>query len=89
MRDVQPFGDGFQTSEGHDLCSLQRSNLQVAPRVALPLIGEQSPKPRASVQLTGSPDGRFVAVELEGEVFSPLACGDSEEDSSTPNLIPG
>ncbi len=89
MRDVQPFGDGFQTSEFNDLCSLHRRNLQVAPRVALPVISEQSPKPQASVQLTGSPDGRFVAVELEGEVFSSMACSDSEDNSSTSNLIPG
>src|SRR5271165_3800290 len=56
MRDVQPFGHRFQTSEFNDLRSLHRSDLQFTSRVTLPLISEAAHKALALVPLTSSPD---------------------------------
>ncbi len=89
MCDVQSFGHRFQTSKSNDLCPLQRRNLHVTSRVALPLISEQSDQPQVPIPLTSSPDRGIVALELRSEVFSPLACSDAQNNSGTPNLIPG
>src|SRR5512140_203790 len=88
MRDVQPFGHGLQASHLNDLCPLHRRDPEVTSRVALPLIGKQAAEPPVPIPLTGSPNGGFVALELRSEVFSTLACGDPENNSRTPDLIP-
>src|SRR5271165_5738404 len=89
MCDVQSFGHGFQTSKFNDLCPLQRRDLHATSRVALSLISEQSDEPKLPILLTGSPDRGVVALELESDVFSPLACSNTQNNSGTPNLIPG
>src|SRR5262249_2925301 len=89
VRDVQPFGHGFQTSEFDDLCPLHGGDPQVTPGVALPVIGEQSGEPQIPVALTGSPNGGFVALPLSGKVFSPLAGSNSQDNPGTSDLIPG
>ena len=86
MSDVQSFGHGFQTSKFNDL---QRRDLHATSRVALSLISEQSDEPKLPIPLTGSPDRGVVALELGSDVFSPLACSNSQNNSGTPNLIPG
>src|SRR5271170_7200785 len=88
MRDVQPFGHRFQTSEFNDLCPLHRSNLQITSRVALPLVSEQARKTQALVPLTGSPDGGFVAVELGSKDFAALAGRDSQNNTRTTHPEP-
>src|SRR5262249_35919914 len=89
MRDVQSFGQGFQTSKFNDLCPLQGRDRQGTSGVFLPLIGEQSDEPEVPIPLAGSPEAGFVAVELGSEVFAPPACDDPQNHSSTPDLIPG
>ena len=89
MSDMQPFGHGFQASQFNDLCSLHGRDLQVASRMVVSIIGEQSDKPQLPIALTGSPDGGIVTLQLGGEVFSPLPGGDFQDNSGTPNLIPG
>src|SRR5262249_31839972 len=54
-----------------------------------PLIGKQGVESRLPIPLTGSPNGGFIAPELSGEVFAPLACGDPQNNARTPDLIPG
>ena len=88
MRDVQPLGDRLQAGQFNDLCPLHRRDPEVTSRVALPLIGKQAAEPPVPIPLTGSPNGGFVALELRSEVFSTLACGDPENNSRTPDLIP-
>src|SRR5512135_1653808 len=88
MRDVQPFGHGLQASQLNDLCPLHRRDPQVTSGAALPLIGKQAAEPPDPIPLTGSPDGGFVALEMSSEVFSPLASGDSQNNSRTSDLIP-
>jgi len=94
MRDVQPFGNGLETSKLNDLCPLHRGDSQVGSGVAFPLIGEQSDKPQVAIPLTSSPNGGFGALELCCKVFSPLACRDAQNNEGTtnnaspPNLIP-
>src|SRR5580692_1144834 len=56
--------------------------------MALPLIDEQSAKSQRSIPLTGSPDGGCVALQLSRDVFAPLTSRDTQNDASTPNLIP-
>src|SRR5277367_3658324 len=89
MRDVQSFGHRLQTSKFDDLRPLYRRNHQVTARMALPLIGEQPVEPKLSIPLTGSPDGGFVALKLLSKDFSPLPGGNTQNNSSTSNLIPG
>ena len=88
MRDVQPLGHGLQASQLNDLCPLHRRDPQVTSAVALPLIGKQATEPPVAIPVTGSPKGGFVALELRSEVISPLACGDPQNNSRTPDLIP-
>src|SRR5512135_705463 len=52
------------------------------------LTGQQAAEPSDPLPLTGSPDGGFVALELSREVFSSSACGDPQDNSRTPDLIP-
>jgi len=89
MCDVQSFGHEFQTSKFNDLYPLQRRDLHATSRVALSLISEQSDEPKLLIPLTGSPDRGVVALELGSDVFSPLACSNSQNNSGTPDLIPG
>src|SRR5271170_3942956 len=58
-------------------------------RVALPVIGEQAGEAQIPIPLTRSPNGGFVALQLGSEEFSPLACGDSQNNSGSLHLIPG
>src|SRR5262249_7448673 len=46
-------------------------------------------EPQVPVALTGPPDGGFVAPQLSGEVFSPLAGSNTQDNSGTSNLKPG
>jgi hypothetical protein len=89
MGDVQSFGHRFKAGQSNDLCPLQRRDLPVTSRVALSLIGEQSDEPQVPIPLTSSPDRGVVALELRSKVFSPLARSDAQNNSGTPDLIPG
>jgi hypothetical protein len=88
MRDVQPFGHGLQTSKLNDLCPLHGGDPQVTARVTWPLIGKQAAESQVPIPLTRSPDSGYVALKLGSDVFALLARSNTQNNASTPNLIP-
>jgi hypothetical protein len=88
MGDVQSLGYGLQAGKFDDLCSLHRGDAQVASGVALPVIGKQAAQTRVPIPLAGPPDGGLITTQLGSEVFLPLTGSDTQDNASTPNLIP-
>src|SRR5580700_11061952 len=86
VRDVQPFGDRLQTSQLHDLSTLQGGKLLWATRP--PGLPQHDIEAVLFVTTANSPDRGRVALQFAGQCLDPLPGGDTQEDSGMLDLEP-
>ena len=89
MGDVQALGNWFQTGQFHDLRSLHRCNLLQSSRTTFTPIGQQPLQAIPAIAFTGSPNGRYAAFHLSGDITLALTGSESQQNSGPPHLIPG